>query len=346
MKKARPHIALLYAGGTIGSERDVQSGALRPVDFSRLRTFLPELSTMAMRVSAYSVRNPKDSSEVTPEDWNELAGLVASLRESHDGCVILHGTDTMAYAASALSFMLEGLDRPLIFTGSQLPLNVRRSDGRENILNALELAALRKPDGSPVLSETAILFRNRLLRATRATKISTAHLDAFESPNFPDLAEVGVDFHFRSDCLWQSPVPEFRVHLIDPSVVVGYVTVIPGLRLAALENALRLPALRALVIETFGAGNMPDIPGLGATLQKARRQGIVLVNITSCKRGAVRQEMYQAGRRLAEAGVLSAADLTREACVAKLYYLLSRYHAPERVEALWSQNLRGELTPA
>lgn len=344
MAKRKPRLALIYAGGTIGSEYDAITGALKPVDFTRLKKFLPELAHLNAIVETFSTSQPKDSAEATPEDWNELADLVGRHHDSFDGFVILHGTDTMAYAASALSFMLEGLARPVVFTGSQLPLNIRRSDGRENILNALELAALRDAKGQPFFAEVTILFRHQLLRATRATKISTDHFEAFESPNFPPLAEIGVHFRFREHLLLPPAEGPFRIRNINTDQTLAYLTFFPGLKAQMIGNVVRTPGLRAIVLETFGTGNITNDPEILDLLSEAYQKNIVLINISSCKRGSVRQDTYAAGRRLASLGALSAYDMTREACVAKLYYLLSVASAYEEVSALWVRNLRGEFT--
>lgn len=344
MVSRKPRLALIYAGGTIGSEYDAATGALKPVDFSRLKKFLPELAHLQATVETFSTRRPKDSAEATPEDWNELATLVAQYLQAFDGFVILHGTDTMAYAASALSFMLEGLDRPVVFTGSQLPLNIRRSDGRENILNALELAALRKADGQPVVSEVTIVFRHQLYRAVRATKISTEHFEAFESPNFPPLADIGVSFRFREQLLRPLPGRLFRLQTIKPDVAIAYLVFFPGIKAAVIRNIISTTGLRAIVLETFGAGNIPNDPEIVELLHEAQQKQILLINITSCKRGSVRQEAYAAGRRLASLGALSAYDMTREACIAKLYYVFSVTSNSEEARTLWMQNLRGEVT--
>jgi len=340
----KPRLALIYAGGTIGSEYDAITGALKPLDFTRLKKFLPELAHLNAIVETFSTSHPKDSAEATPEDWNELAGLIAQHHDAFDGFVILHGTDTMAYAASALSFMLEGLARPIVFTGSQLPLNVRRSDGRENILNALELAALRKASGKPLFTEVTILFRHQLHRANRATKISTDHFEAFESPNFPPLADIGVHFRFREHLLLPFAERPFRIRKINADLPLAYLTFFPGLKAQLIRNTLLTPGLRAIVLETFGTGNIPNDPETLDVLREAFEKHIVLISISSCKRGSVRQDTYAAGRRLASLGALSAYDMTREACVAKLYYVLSVASNPEKIKALWMHNLRGEIT--
>lgn len=344
MAKHKPHLALIYAGGTIGSEYDESTGGLRPVDFSRLKKFLPELAHINAIVKTFSTHSPKDSSEATPDDWNELAELVARHHDEYDGFVILHGTDTMAYAASALSFMLEGLAKPVVFTGSQLPLNIRRSDGRENILNALELAALRYANGLPRFTEVAILFRHQLYRACRATKVSTEHFEAFESPNFPALAEVGVHFRFREHLLLPPSEIPLTLSKIDPGVVIAYITFFPGIKSRLLGSILRTPGLKAVILETFGAGNIPNDPEILDLLQEAAARQIIMVNTTSCTWGSVRQDEYAAGRRVAETGAFSARDMTREACVAKLYYLLSAFSDPREIRELWNSSLRGELT--
>ncbi|MCS6981730.1 MAG: asparaginase [Flavobacteriales bacterium] len=339
-----PRIALIYAGGTIGSELDPQTGTLRPVDFGRLRRWLPELEDLHISLSPLSVKRPKDSSEATPADWNELGQMISDNYEAFDGFVVLHGTDTMAYTASALSFMLENLAKPVIFTGSQLPLNIRRSDGRENILTALEIATMRRPDNRPVLNEVSLLFHHKLFRACRATKISTEHFDAFESPNFPPLAEVGVEIKWNDHLLKSFPSRPFQFSPIREDILLAYLPLFPGFKAEILQTIVELENMQVLVLETFGTGNAPDDPNILTWIRRAGQKGIPIINISSCKRGGVRQTQYETGRRLAEAGALPAFDMTREACVAKIYYLLSRSISIESWEKYWYCDLRGEIT--
>ena len=344
MSTDKTRIALIYAGGTIGSQLDFKSGGLKPVDFNKLTFLLPEIETLNVQITSFSVHQPKDSAEAGPEDWNELAAIILSQYEFFDGFVVLHGTDTMGYAASVLSFILEGLSKPVLFTGSQLPLNIRRSDGRENILTAIELASLQNEERKAIIQEVGILFHHKLYRGNRATKISTEHFDAFESPNYPPLAEIGVSIKVNDDRLWLAPHTKFYVTPIQAKIKIGFVTLFPGISAEHVKSVGVMNGLSALVLETLGAGNAPYDKQLLKEIRNLIEKGVWVINLTSCKRGSVRQEEYAAGYRLASLGVLSAFDLTREACIAKLYYLLSKTLSRSDFNKYWNQSLRGELT--
>ena len=319
----KPHILLIYTGGTIGSFRDVQTGSLKPLPFSNIRKLLPEIEQLDIGLDHLSLRNPVDSSDMDPDIWAELAGLIEKNYADYDGFVVLHGTDTMAYTASALSFMLRGLRKPVIFTGSQLPVNIIRTDGRENLVTALEIAAL-KTGGHPAVREVCIYFEYKLYRGNRALKVSSEHFNAFDSPNFPPLAEAGVHIDLNTKYLRKGSGKALTVFK-NVCREIAVVKLFPGMNPQVLASVLHTPGLKALVLETFGSGNASAKPEFLDVLAGAVRQNIIVANVTQCMSGKVEQGLYETGRGMESVGVIGAGDMTTEAAVTKLMYLLARF---------------------
>lgn len=337
----RRRVSVLHAGGTIGMVRG-EDGAFRPKP-GALAAALSRVEGLddprLPRIELHELDPLKDSSDVRPADWQRYADEVAAAfaRGSH-GVVLLHGTDTMAYSASALAFLLEGLPGPLILTGAQLPLIEIRSDARDNLVAALSLAA------TPGWAEVAILFGDALLRGCRATKVSTRGFDAFASPDLPPLADVGVDVVWRDDLLRRPGSAPLRVHRLGDVEVVA-LRLFPGIGAETLRNVLRDP-VAGLLLETYGAGNGPDDPELIAVLREAHERGVVLAAVSQCLHGGVRMGAYATGHAWTRAGVVGCGAMTAEAALAKLTWLLSTDRDPQRVRRELARDVRGELAPA
>lgn len=337
MSKRR--ILLMYTGGTIGSMHDEITGALKPVDFDKIQELLPELNRLDVELSFESVKQPIDSSDISPDNWVEMLEIIEKHYERVDGFVILHGTDTMSYSASALSFMIDHLNKPVIFTGSQLPINVIRSDGKENILTAVEIAAYKEENVAKI-QEVCIYFQSKLFRGNRTIKVSAENFNAFDTPNMHPLAEAGVHIEWQKN-LWRSKgeKPNF---FKDIKTGVTVLTMFPGADNNIFESILNLENIKAIVLRTYGSGNAPIKNGLNEILAKAVAKGKIIVNVTQCMSGRVEQEKYYTGKALKEAGVISGTDITLEAAITKLMYLLGKYNDTEKIKEQFIENLRGE----
>ena len=337
-------ILIIYTGGTIGMKTDEATGALVPFDFSGIYEEFPSLKRLNVDIEVLTMQPVIDSSNVAPHNWIELATILRDNYARYDGFVVLHGTDTMSYTASALSFMLENLAKPVVFTGSQIPIGVLRTDGRENLITAIEIAGARC-DGRPVVPEVSLYFQNRLFRANRTTKRSAEALSAFRSYNYPPLAEVGVNIAYNLPAILHptevSPQLRIATRLADGIEVVK---LFPGLGENILRAMLSAPGLRAVVLETFGAGNAPTNEWFIRVLKEAIGRGIIILNITQCGGGKVSMELYETGLRLQEIGVLCGHDMTTEAAVTKLMYVLGLGLPDDRTRALLRRPLRGEFT--
>ena len=336
----RGNILVLYTGGTFGMTYDSQ-GVLIPFDFSLILEHLPTLRNLALELTVLSFDKPIDSSNIQPEHWQTLAALIAENYGTHDGTVVLHGTDTMAYTASALSFMLGGLSKPVVFTGAQLPISEPRSDARENLITALEVASARK-DGNALVPEVCIYFDYQLLRGNRSKKVESLQFDAFDSGNYPPLAKAGVKIDYNFAVIRQAqPRPLHVLSKLDSRISI--LKLFPGIQEATIRAILQTPDLKAVILETYGSGNAPTSSSLLKHLQVAIDSGIVVLNISQCPGGRVMQGRYETSRELQKIGVIGGADMTTEAAVTKLMVLLGEYGA-DKTKAMITESLAGELS--
>ena len=338
-------ILIIYTGGTIGMKEDPQDGTLKPFDFSQIKDEVPELNKFDVRIDSYTFDPLIDSSDMEPSIWVQLAQLISERYEDYDGFVILHGTDTMAYSASALSFMLEGLTKPVIFTGSQLPIGVPRTDGKENLISAVEIAAAKDHEGHARVPEVCIFFDSKLLRGNRSTKYSAEAFNAFASPNCPPLAEAGINIRYNTDII-RKPVywdTMLRVQTqLDTRVAI--LKVHPGMTPQVMKAVLCDEGTRACIIETYGSGNALSKPWFLDLVKQASDEGKILLNVTQCKAGTVNMDLYATGASLKNVGVLSGADITTEAALGKLFSLMGRSENDKWVKTMLEKDLCGEIS--
>jgi len=337
------HVLLIYTGGTIGMVEDAESGSLKPIDFSHLLEEIPELNKFDLNLEVISLDQPMDSSNIDLPFWIKLLQLIEEHYDLFDGFVILHGSDTMAYTASAVSFLLENVNKPIIFTGSQLPIGKIRTDGKENLITAIEIAASME-NGIPIVPEVAIYFEYALYRGNRTTKVSSENFEAFQSPNYPLLAEAGVNIKYNRFAIRKADDEKL---LVRKNIVnqVASIKIFPGMRAEVFRAIAHLKDLKGLVIETYGSGNAPVNSWLQEEVMKLSRREVMVVNVTQCTTGGVIQGKYQTGLQLEQAGVLSGKDITFEAAITKLMYLLSceEYNFEEQ-KRFMETNLRGEIS--
>ena len=326
-------------------KEDPSIQALRPFDFSQILAEVPELRKFAYKIDSYTFEPPIDSSDVDPDNWLTLAGIIEERYDDYDGFVILHGTDTMAYSASALSFMIEGLTKPVIFTGSQLPIGVPRTDGKENLISAVEIAASKDEDGHATVPEVCICFDNVLMRGNRTTKINSDNFRAFRSENMPPLAEAGISIRYNSQLIikpedWTRK-PVFHKTL---DTRVSILKIHPGITPQVAGGILHGSESRAIILETYGAGNAPSRGWFLDLVREASRMGKILMNVTQCTAGSVNMDIYATGKCLKEAGVVNGYDSTTESALGKLFYLMGESPDNNIVKTRLERNLRGEIS--
>ncbi len=341
----KPKILLLYTGGTIGMIKDYKTGALKAFDFSQIVDRIPELQQLNCSIKSVSFKKPIDSSNMDTGYYIDIVEVIEENYTDFDGFVILTGSDTMSYTSSAISFMLENLQKPIVFTGSQLPIGDLRTDAKENLITSIEIASARK-SGKPIVSEVCLYFEYKLYRANRTTKISAEQFEAFTSMNFPALAESGVHLHFNEHL-----IPQFkneddntlivRKRLVDEIVVLK---LFPGISNLVVKSILSIPNLKGIVLETYGSGNAPNSDSFVKLLKKAIDNGIKIVNVTQCKSGSVMMGHYDTSLLLKEIGVINGKDITTESAVAKLMYLLSKELSVSDFKTFFEKPLRGEIT--
>lgn len=343
MTKSIPKILLIYTGGTIGMVKDAETGALRAFDFNNLLERIPELKLLECNIKPVSFKNPIDSSNMEPQYWVEIAEIIAFHYNKFDGFVVLHGSDTMSYSASALSFMLEHLAKPVVFTGSQLPIGDLRTDAKENLITSIQIAALQHY-GKPVIKEVCLYFEYKLFRGNRTTKINAEHFEAFASLNYPGLVESGVHLKVNNEALFK---PNTRKELIVHKKLdknIALIKLFPGISEALLRSVFNTPNLKGVIIETYGAGNCSTQDWFVSLLKETIKKGIHIINITQCSGGSVMMGQYETSEKLKKAGVISGKDITTEAAVCKLMYLLAQNIASNLFKTIYETALRGEMS--
>ena len=337
-------VLLIYTGGTIGMGRNPVTEALEPLDFSHLTAKFPEFQYLRTSIETYQFDKPVDSSDIDPQIWARIVNIITKNYDGYDGFVILHGTDTMAYTASALSFMLENLTKPVILTGSQLPIGQLRTDGKENLVTSIELASAHHPDGTAMVPEVCIYFGGQLLRGNRATKKSADGFNAFATFNYPVLCHAGVNFTYHDHHILQPDYTRPMVPHTDMDANVIVMSLFPGIQECFLRHVFEAPELRSVVMRTFGSGNAPQRQWLLRLLKEATQRGVTIVNISQCVSGFVEMNRYDTGYQLKDAGVVSGRDSTVEGAVTKLMYLQARYDDPETIRAYMNRSIAGEIT--
>ena len=338
-------ILLIYTGGTIGMKEDPVLQALIPFDFSQILDEVPELAKFAYKIDSYTFDPLIDSSDVEPSHWISLVRLIEERYDDYDGFVILHGTDTMAYSASTLSFMIEGLTKPVIFTGSQLPIGTPRTDGKENLISSVEIAAAKDEEGHAIVPEVCICFDNVLIRGNRSRKFNSDNFRAFRSEDYPPLAEAGINIRYnraliRKPGSWEER-PLFHTEL---DTRVSILKIHPGITPGVVKDILLVKETRAVILETYGAGNAPSKEWFLSIVREASEQGKILLNITQCIAGQVNMDLYATGKSLKAAGVMNGYDSTTESALGKLFYLLGVFDTNEEVKRGLEMDLRGEIS--
>jgi len=340
----KPNILLIYTGGTIGMIKDYKTNALIAFDFSQIVEKIPELQQLNCKITSVSFDEPIDSSNMNTKYYVDIVEIIEENYKKFDGFVVLTGSDTMSYTSSVISFMLENLRKPIIFTGSQLPIGDLRTDAKENLITSIEVASASK-NGVPIISEVCLYFEYKLYRANRTTKISAEQFEAFTSLNFSPLAESGVHLRFHEHLIYQPKNKEkdliVRKNLIDE---VAILKLFPGISNLVVESILNIPNLKGVVLETYGSGNAPNSERFIGTLKKAIEKGVKIINVTQCKSGSVMMGHYDTSLMLKEIGVINGKDITTESAIAKLMYLLSEDLSIEDFKMFFENPLRGELT--
>ena len=339
--KARARILIIYTGGTFGMSYD-KDGVLTPFSFEYILDQLPTMKNLALDITAVSFETPIDSSNINPEHWQLISSVIFDQYHQHEGFVVLHGTDTMAYTASALSFMLDGLNKPVIFTGAQLPISEPRSDARENLLTALDIASASDQD-APIVPELSIYFDYELLRGNRSKKVESMQFDAFDSGNYPPLAKAGVKIDYNFSAIRAASKPTNLNLRATFETNIAILKLFPGISKNVVTAVVNAVGLKALIVETYGSGNAPTLPWLIDELSNAIEKGIIVVNVSQCPGGRVVQGRYETSKKLQQIGVISGADMTTEAAVTKLMILIGEYGS-SNAKTMIGLSLAGELT--
>lgn len=335
-------VLIIYTGGTLGMAYD-ESGALMPFNFGKILEKIPILNSMNIAITVISFPEPIDSSNVTTVQWTDMAYIIYENYDSYDGFVVLHGTDTMAYSASMLSYMLQGLNKPVIFTGAQLPISAMRSDARENLVTSLEIATAKIND-RPVVPEVCVFFNHVLLRGNRSKKVQSIHFDAFESENYPPLAEAGIVIDYNTAYI--RPFEDGK-KLVNRNNLDNHVLILklfPGITELVMDACFAAEGLRGVVMETYGSGNSPNEAWFMDSLERAIKKGLIVLNVSQCNGGRVIQGRYETSKELLNMGVISGADMTTEAAVTKLMFLLGQEHSSEKIRKQLMVPLAGEMT--
>jgi L-asparaginase len=339
---SKSKVLLIYTGGTIGMMQDVKTGQLKPFDFKHLTEQIPELNKFDIALSSVSFEKPIDSSDMQPSVWMEIAKLIEKNYDKVDGFVILHGSDTMSFTASALSFMLENLSKPVILTGSQLPIGTIRTDGKENLITAIEIAASKEKKKS-IVSEVCIYFEFQLYRGNRTHKFNAEQFQAFQTSNYPVLAEAGVNLKYNKVALKKASTKKLKIHTsLNPNIAI--LKVFPGITQNVVDAIVNAKGLKGIILETFGSGNASTQKWFIDSIKKAIDKGVVFLNVTQCNAGKVEQGKYATSAAFTKIGVIGGADITTEAAVAKLMFVLGASTTKKEIEKSLKTDLRGEIT--